>query len=547
MYKFVFSLIVTFTTLTCYAQVATAKIVNPKKPKLVVGIVIDQMRWDYLQRFQNRYGKNGFNRLITQGYSCNQTYIPYTPSVTAVGHSCIYTGSVPAINGIIGNNWYNTTTNKTVYCCDDTTVKCVGGGNPKAGQMSPANMHTTTITDELRLSNNMQSKVIAVCIKDRGAILPGGHTANAAYWYDGKTGNWISSTHYTNALPAWLTAFNLQKNYNKYYAQNWNTLYPINTYTLATADNMPYEAMLKNDKTPTFPHNLQQYIDTLPDQISSTPYGNNFTIDVAKLAIQNEKLGKGTATDFLALSLSSPDYIGHKFGPNSIEMEDNYLRLDETISAFLTYLDSEIGKDKYTIFLTADHGVAHIPAFNLSYKIPSGTISYDYFLRKLNPLLKEKYGVSNLILNEQNYQLYLNQKAIVENNINEEQLNNFIIKQCEAESGVAQAFALANLSSTTLQPTIKDMLANGYNKKRSGHIQLILQPAYIDGGKTGTTHGLWNPYDTHLPMLWYGTGINKGSNNNTMYMTDIVPTLAMLLGIQVPNGCVGNVMQGVLK
>ena len=232
------------------------------RPKLVVGLVIDQMRWDYLYRYYNRYSNNGFKKLINQGFSFENTFIPMVPTYTAVGHSCIYTGATPATNGIVGNNWYEKTTKRNMYCTDDSTVQGVGN-NDNAGKMSPKNLWATTITDELRLSNNFQSKVIGIALKDRGAILPAGHSANAAYWYDEKVGKWITSNYYMQQLPEWVNAFN-QKDYaGNYMKQDWNTMYPINTYTLSSADDKPYELALPGLQSPTFPHKLSSITSSL--------------------------------------------------------------------------------------------------------------------------------------------------------------------------------------------------------------------------------------------------------------------------------------------
>jgi predicted AlkP superfamily pyrophosphatase or phosphodiesterase len=515
------------------------------KPKLMIGLVVDQMRWDYLYRYQNRYTKNGFNRLLQNGYSCENTFIPYAPTVTAAGHSCIYSGSPPAITGIMGNAWYNKQTKKFVYCVDDETAKCVGGDSSN-GKMSPVNLLATTITDELKLATAFKSKVVGICIKDRGSILPAGHRPDAAYWYDGKTGNWITSTYYTNELPGWVQELNNRKMADTYFQQNWNTLYPIASYTQSDSDEVRYEGKMKNEKNTSFPHNLQQYIGKDYDMLPVTPFGNSFTFYMAKQAISNMQLGKNTVTDFLAISLSAPDYIGHKFGPNSIEIEDNYLRLDKDLEDFMNYLDQTIGKDQYTLFLSADHGVAHIPLFLTDHRIPAGSWDNTAMLKNLNSQLKEKFKTEKLVVAESNYQLYLNNEAIAENNISRELLVAEIINYCEKQKGIAQAFDLQQLMTTALPQVIREMLINGYHKKRAGDIQIILEPGWIDGGNTGTTHGLWNPYDSHIPMVWYGKGIRKGKSNRTMYMTDIAPTIGALLQIQMPSGCIGNVMTEVL-
>ncbi|MBL7727687.1 MAG: alkaline phosphatase family protein, partial [Dinghuibacter sp.] len=257
--------------------------------------------------------------------------------------------------------------------------------------------------------------------------------------------------------------------------------------------------------------------------------------------------GSGQVTDFLAVSLSSPDYVGHRFGPNSIEVEDTYLRLDADLGAFLKYLDKQVGKGNYTLFLTADHGVAHVPGFMLENKLPAGSWDNDFMIGDLNKKLKEKFAVEKLVLAETNYQVYLNHTAIDSNQLDKWQVEEYVINYLNMVKGVGNAFRLRQMQQENLPNGLKEMLTNGYNKKRSGDIQIVLDPAWIDGGKTGTTHGLWYPYDAHIPMLWMGWGIKQGTSNRTMYMTDIAPTLAALLHIQEPNGNLGQVMTEVLK
>src|SRR6478672_1251909 len=331
------------------------------RPKLVVGLVVDQMRWDYLYRFYNRYNTGGFKRLLSEGFSCENTFIPYLPTHTAPGHSCIYTGSVPAFHGIMGNSWYDKAQKKVVYCTDDTSVHTIGS-NSTAGEMSPSNMWANTVTDQLRLATNFKSKTIAIALKDRASILPGGHLSNASYWFDNASGGWISSSYYMKDLPTWVKAFNAKKTPDVYLKQNWNTLYPIASYDQSTTDSNRYENKLGTEDI-TFPHNTATIVANRYESFRTTPFGNTYTLDMAREAIKAEQLGKRGVTDFLALSLSSTDYIGHSFGPNSIEVEDTYLRLDKDLSACFQYLDATFGKGQYLLFLTADHGVAHNPSF----------------------------------------------------------------------------------------------------------------------------------------------------------------------------------------
>lgn len=532
---------------TVYSQQNTLPSADIARPKLVVGIVIDQMRWDYLYRYNKLFKANGgFKRMLNNGFTCENTFIPYTPTVTAVGHSSIYTGSVPALNGMVGNSWYDQLLKKSVYCTDDDSVSTVGSTTKTAGEMSPKNLYTTTITDELRLATNFKSKVIGVAIKDRGAILPAGHAANAAYWYDSKTGNFITSTYYMNALPAWVNNFNTRKVTDSLYQINWDISMDKSVYPeYCTEDQKPYESKPLGKDQLGFPYNLSQFVGKDYGKIAVTPYGNTLTLEMAKAATLAENMGKSTATDFLAVSLSTPDYIGHSFGPNSWEQLDDYIRLDDELGKFFSFLDATVGKGQYTIFLSADHGVAHIADFLKENKIPAGT--YNFNSREVNTQLKQVFGVDNLILAEDNYQIYLNHNAIDSASLDEVKITNWLEAYLKKQPGIANAFSLNKLAEANLNAKQKEMLSNGYNALRSGDFQFILKPGFYDGGSTGTTHGLWNPYDSHIPLLWYGWGIKHGATNRETYMTDIASTLAALLHIQMPSGCVGHVIEEVIK
>lgn len=531
--------------LLAHAVLVSAQNSNtPKRPKLVVGIVVDQMRWDYLYRYANRYGADGFNRLITKGFSCENTYIPYVPTYTAAGHSSIYTGSVPAINGIIANNWYSRKEGRVVYCTDDNSVKTLGSDS-KAGWMSPKNLLVTTITDELRLATNFKSKVIGIALKDRGAILPAGHAANAAYWFDNSVGGWISSTHYMSDLPQWVKLLNAKKLPDVYMARDWNTMYPIQTYNQSTADDKDYEGALGGEDN-TFPHETSKIPATKRyESFKTTPFGNSFTLDMARAAIEGERLGQNGVTDFLALSFSSPDYVGHTFGPNSIEAEDCFLRLDKELAGFFQYLDANIGKGQYLLFLSADHGGAHVPGFMKENKIPAGFMDDADIKKLLNDEAEKKFGIKDIITSVINYQLYLNHELMASQGLDGAVIKKFLIQTLVTTPAISDAVDLSQISQSSLQATIKERMTNGYNRVLSGDIQFVFRPQWFDGGAKGTSHGLWNPYDSHIPLLWYGWGIRPGKTNRVSYMSDIAPTIAALLHIQEPNGSVGKVIEEV--
>ncbi len=522
------------------------------RPKLVVGIVVDQMRWDYLYRYYNRYSDNGFKRLLNEGFSCENTQVDYIPTFTGPGHTCIYTGSVPAIHGIAGNDFIIQSTGKSMYCTEDTTVQTVGSTS-KAGQMSPRNLLVTTVTDELKLATNFRSKVIGIALKDRGGILPAGHSADAAYWFDDKSGDWISSTYYMKDLPQWVKAFNVQKLPETYLKLDWNALYPLDTYLQSTADNSPYEGKFKGTDAPTLPVKTSALYKGNLGLIRATPYGNTFTLDFAIATINSENLGQHAVPDFLAVSLSSPDYIGHQFGINAVEVEDTYLRLDRDLAAFLTYLDAKVGKGNYTVFLSADHGAAHNTAFLNDHNIPAGVWDEAKALKELNAFLMDKYKTDQLVLSLGNYQVNFNYKVIDHQHLDHDALKKDCISFLETQPGIAFAVDMKKAETANVPEVLRKRIVNGYSLAHSGEIQIILQPAWFtghgsgDGGPTGTTHGTWNPYDNHIPLVFMGWGIKHGSTVRETHMTDIAATVAALLHIQAPNGSIGQPIPEVLK
>jgi predicted AlkP superfamily pyrophosphatase or phosphodiesterase len=517
------------------------------RPKLVVGIVVDQMRWDFLYRYYERYGMGGFKRLLNEGFSCENVNINYIPSFTAVGHSVIYTGSVPAFSGIVGNDFIIQATGKSMYCTQDTTVQTVGSSST-SGLMSPRNLLVTTVTDELKLATNFRSKVVGISLKDRGGILPAGHVADAAYWFDDATGNWITSTYYMKDLPDWVKRFNAARYAEKYLKQDWNTLYPISTYVQSFSDNNSYEGKFAQAEVPTLPVKTSEMFSKNLGVIRNTPYGNSITLDMAKEALDREQLGKHTVTDFLAISLSSTDYIGHQFGPNSVEVEDTYLRLDRDLAAFFIYLDKQIGKGNYTVFLTADHGAAHNPQLLMDKNIPAGFLDGKQALKDLNTLLETKYGNPSLVLSFINYQVNLNNILISKNNLKEDEIIADCIRFLKTWPGIAYVINMKDAQATTMPDVLRQRIENGYHSERCGAIEIVTKPGWYQWyGNTGTTHGSPYPYDTHIPLLFMGWGVNQGKSNKQHYMTDITPTVSALLRIQTPSGSVGKVITDVLK
>lgn len=538
-----------FAILICFL-VFTSAISQEKRPKLVVGIVVDQMRYDYLTRFKERYGDDGFNKLIRDGFLLDNANFDYVPTYTAVGHTSVYTGTTPKNHGIVGNNWYDKYEKKEIYCVDDSRYQSIGVSS-KSGQKSPYRMQTTTITDQLKLTQNLKGKTIGIAIKDRSSILPAGHTADAAYWYEGRNENkWISSSFYLQKLPKWVNDFNTNNKANQYLSKPWKTLLNISSYELSIGDDNEYEGTFRDEKKPVFPHDLPKLRKENGnfEIIKSTPFGNTLTFDFAKAAIEGEKLGKSKWTDFLAVSFSSTDYVGHRYGPDAVEIEDTYLRFDKDLADFIAFLDTKVGKGKYTIFLTADHGVVQVPAYLQSLRIPAHYFDGKAFMQWIKTLCKERFGNENIIENISNYQIFLNKEELVKLKLSTKEVAGYLVEQSINYKGIYKAVTAHTLQTTQFTDGVLHKIQEGYNQKFSGDVILIPNPATLSSGsKKGTSHGSGYSYDTHVPIIFYGWGIEKGSSSKRYYIKDIAPTLAKLLSVEFPNGTTGKVISEVLK
>lgn len=481
------------------------------RPKLVVGIVVDQMRWDYLYRFYDEYGEGGFKRLMNEGFNCENCQINYIPSVTAIGHTSVFTGSVPSIHGIAGNNFY--VNGKWTYCCADSTVQTVGS-NTKAGLMSPRNMLATTIGDELKTATNWESKVIGVSFKDRAAILPAGHSADAAYWFDKKAFCFISSTYYMQELPKWV------KSYNERIGREIKQL----------------ERKNKDAE--------------LIDLIQFEPYGNEITVGMAKAAVKNERLGLGKKTDMLTLSFSCPDVVGHSFGTHHEKTHAQYVELDKQLADFFSFLDTQVGKGNYLVFLAADHGAANSVVQNQRHNIPAGSFHEGQEVKNLNAMLEEMSGMTDLVSRIMDYKVVLNHEKIANAHLDISKIKTAVINYFKPKKEVAYCFDLEKINDASVPAIIREKAVNGYNQQRGGDIQIILKPAYYavwDGIGEGTTHGCWNPYDCHIPFLLMGWGVEHGSTQAECHITDIAATVCALIHVQMPNGCIGKAVTQVTK
>ena len=521
-----------------------------QQPKLVIGIVVDQMRYDYLTRYWNRYGEGGFKKLINGGFNCKNVNYNYMPTYTGPGHASIFTGATPNSHGIIANDWYDKTTGTTIYCAGDNSVNTIGSSTLN-GKMSPKNLISTTITDELKLATKNKGKVIGLSIKDRGAVLPVGHKADAAYWFDGgDVGKWISSSFYMKDLPPWVQKINEKNNFNTYLNNNWETLFPLDTYTSSIADDNKYEGVFVGEKAPVFPHRLPELRSANQNYslIKYTPYGNSILKEFALAAIVEEKLGQDEFTDFLTVSFSSTDYIGHKYGPRSIEVEDTYLRLDKDLEEIFSYLENNFKKEEVLIFLTSDHGAVDVPQYLIDNDLSGGYFDWEYFGAELTNFLKEKYNTDSIITNISNYQIFLNHNYITKKRMDKVAIADAIAQFGRSKSGVAKVITASTLGVVEFSDQILANAQRGFHQGRSGDVLFVLESGWISSWySTGTTHGSPYSYDTHVPLLWYGAGIKKGEASQFLTIPSITATLASLLGIQAPSFCRGLPIPQLVK
>ena len=490
----------------CSVAQLTAHTDFNERPKLVVGIMVDQMRWDYLGRYYDQYGEGGLKRLITKGYSCDNCLINYVPTITAIGHTSVYTGTTPAFHGICGNDFQ--IDGQPVYCCGDQTVEPVGTDNRKRGCMSPRNLLASTIGDQLRMHTDFRSKVIGVSYKDRAAMLPAGRSANAAYWLDVDNGQFITSTYYMNELPKWAREYNKQ---------------------------------LKDNKE----------VAALGNRIGYDPLCGHITVDMAIAALKGENLGKGNETDMLCVSFSQTDVIGHEWSTRGEHTDAAYLGLDQDVAKLLKALDEQVGEGNYLVFLTADHGAAHNQQYMIDHKLNGGPWKWwDDMVPELEKKLNSIGANYKVVSSINAYRFYLDRKYIAELGVDYEEVKQVIVDYLRTAPHVMFAVDFEKIQWASMPDYLRSRALLGYHPRRSGDILVIIEPGYYEFGQwsspVGTTHGEWNPYDAHIPLLFYGWKVKHGSASREVHITDIAPTVCQMLHIQQPNACIGEAIAEVV-
>lgn len=511
-----------------------------QRPKLVVGIVVDQMKMEYLYRFQNDFSEGGFKRLMQFGYTFQNAHYNYMPTYTAPGHASVYTGTTPAVHGIVSNEWFHRTLKREFYCTEDPTVSTLVPGTENEGKMSPRNLQSSTMTDELKLATNFKAKVIGISIKDRGAILPAGHFADWAFWYT-KTGNFISSSYYGQQLPAWVSEFNAEKNYDKYLAKGWGLLKPASHYTESLPDDNPYEKLYYK-KTPFMPYNTKELLaENGAGMINVSPYGNNMIVDLAKRAVTKEAMGKDNITDFLALSFSSTDYVGHAFGPRAVETQDTYMRLDLALADFLSFLDKTVGVGNYLVFLTADHAGAENATYLKDNRYPTDIVNSKNMETDLRTFSQTTFG-DDLLLAYDSFNVFLDKEKL-----NAKQLNLAEVKQqfkafLYTKESVKKVYTEEEILAGSATDRFLPFISKGYDPTQNGDLYFVYKPGYMEYSAGGTTHGSPYTYDTHVPILFFGWKIKPGKTQDRKEITQIAPTVTQLLSITMPNSTDGKVL-----
>ena len=546
------------TIITSFFALVPALLAQEQNTKLVVGIVIDQMRFDFMHKYP--YSENGFNKLLKEGYEFKNAHFNYIQTETGPGHATVSTGATPSVHGIISNSWFDRDLNRELNCVEDSTVFTVKNNGPQQStSSSPIHLLSNTISDQLNLTNNFNSKTIGISFKDRAAILSTGHTADAAYWYDGSDGSFVTSTYYMNHLPEWVLQFNNSKHTDRYLSKKWELLKSENQYSMSAADNNPHERVLLGKEQPVFPYDFSEIRKAYRERNAeyrvflASPFGNTLITDFAIEAIKHEQLGKNEFTDFLMIGYSNTDIIGHTFGPHSREVQDTFMRLDLEIERLISYLDKNIGRDNYIVFLTSDHGAIHNVDYLSQHNMPIGYVDIEKEAESLENHLNVTFDEGNWVSNVDHRKIYLNHSLIEKHSISYKKIIDESVSFLQKVKGIKQVYTSLELREIDSNSEASNRIANGFHSIRSGDLYIDYLPGWIDYSADsiedikGTTHGSPHNYDTHVPLLWFGGNIPVGSSTRITSISDIAPTLSMILNIQLPFASNSNPLQEIIK
>ncbi|MES1261305.1 MAG: alkaline phosphatase family protein [Acidobacteriota bacterium] len=501
---------------------AQAQAPAPSKPKLILAIVVDQFRYDYLSRFRSAY-TGGFRRLLEQGAVFENAHYIHSLTVTAIGHSTFLSGATPNISGIAGNEWYERESKQTVTSVGDPGAKLVGG-TPDAEGSSPRRLLVSTLGDEIRMRGE-KAKVIGISIKDRSAILPAGHMADGAYWFDGRSKHWVSSDYYMKALPPWVAAVNESRPDRKADGAQWFALD-------AKPGDKPFCTMVKGVEGTRYCGSLE-----------ASPWGNEMIETMAEKALVAEEMGRHEGTDVLTVSFSSNDYVGHAMGPDSPEVRDISVRTDLLLGKLLDLVDRQVGLNNVVVVMTADHGVAPVPEVNQARRMPGGRLSGAKLMSAMQQALEEKFGPGNWVEGKAGTTPYFNRDLIRKYKLTGAEVQNTAAEAVRAMPHIYRVYTADEVQCGRLQDDgMSATVTNSFFGGRSGDLFIVPEGYYVFDG-TGTTHGTPHNYDTHVPVIFMGSGIQKGHYYQRITPNDIAPTLAAITGVQEPSGSVGRVLQ----
>ncbi|MDR1672374.1 MAG: alkaline phosphatase family protein [Bacteroidales bacterium] len=525
-------------------QAQSAMRIPSEQPRLVIGIVVEQMRSDYIRRFWDKFGEGGFKRLINEGAYCSNAFCNYFFTQTAPGYATIYSGAPPSRHGIVADEWFDRVLRRTQTAVSDETAKTVGGSFD-AGHFSPHQLICTTIGDEIKLASVKRSKVFGVSHDAVSAVLSAGHTADGAFWLDTETGNWVTSSFYMDNLPNWLTAENRKKLPDIYLAKTWTSSFPAEQYTRCLTDANPYEKGIEGRIV--FPYVLpdltkNKSISTRYGLLCQTPFGNSLTKDMATAVIVNENLGKDEFTDLLAISFVATERIGNAFGPMSIELEDAFIKLDQDLEHFLNFVDDFLGKENTLIFLTANHGAAQTTGYLSDSKTPAGIFNANSALSLLRSYLNALYGSGEWIKFYFRQQLYLNTELIENSKLKPEDFQQTVALFLSQFTGISHTITARTLQENQFTEGFRGNLQNGFFPRRSGDVFINLYPGWIEKTPNVTAHNSPYIYDTQVPLIWYGWKIKRDKITAPVDIAEIASTIAALMNIMPPDASQGKII-----
>lgn len=533
-------------SLTCGRLAGQAAYLPPDKPRLIIGIVVEELKYDQLEKFRDKLGENGIKKLINEGTYFKNASFEYMLTQSAPGHATIATGAEPSTHGITSDDWYVPLKNDLINCTRDINVNAVGGSF-ESGLNSPVNLLVSTFSDELALSSNRKSKIFAIGLRESSAIFSAGHAADAAFWFDNISGTWMSSSYYIKFMPTWANDFNAMKFPETYLNSSWTLLKSPGYYSDCLPDSSKFEAGFNGINY--FPYDLKKIrsksILNSKDYslLRETPFGNTLTNDFALRLIKNEHLGKDDVTDYLTICYTATDFIGHRFGPSSVEMGDAILRLDDDIKNLLTYVNDSIGKKNVLIYFTAAHGMSEIPGVLGENRIPSGYFKQNQALQLLRTYLNAVYGEGDWVKGYSERQIFLNRSLIEDARLSLDDVQKKVARFLVQFSGVEAAYPYSAFEANDFGNGNLKKIINNFSPQRSGDVIVILDPGWVEKeGENVTNHNSPYEYDAHVPLIWYGWTVNRSTVTRKVNMTDIAATLSSLLKIPYPNACTGEPM-----